>query len=38
MTEEMLQITKEIELISVTKNAHKWPRKRPIPTVLNNEE
>ena len=37
-TEEMLQIAKETKSINATKNAQKWPRKRPIQAVLDNEE
>ena len=36
--EEMLQITKETKSINATKSAQKWPRKRPIQAVLDNEE
>ena len=38
MTEEMLQITKEIKSINATKNAQKQPRKHPIQIVLDNEK
>ena len=38
MIEEVLQIAKETESVSVTKSAQKWPRKCPIQAVLDNEE
>ena len=37
-TEEILQITKKTKSINATKSAQKWPRKRPIQAVLDNEE
>ena len=38
MTEEVLQIAKKTKSVSATKSAQKWPRKRPIQAVLDNEE
>ena len=38
MTEEMLQITKEIKSINVAKSIQKQPQKRPIQTVLENDK
>ena len=35
---EMLQITKKIKSINVTKNVQKWPRKCPNQTVLKNKK